>query len=629
MNPDLTLTDDLLLLKTVVEESPVATALYSGAEMKIRLVNKAMLQIWKKDSSVIGQPFDRVVKNLFSPQISNRLNEVYKTGTNYELTEFRLDLIFNNQPQACYYNIIFKPLKEAHDVVWGILVTAIDVTAQVKAKREALRSDALHISDQKFRNIINEAPVAIGVFVGWNMVVESANDSLLKLWGKDESVVGLPLLEALPEIKGTNFIHLLQNVYLTGQPHYGYETLSKLYLEKHQQKAYFNFVYKPVINADGTINRILVVANDVTAQVVAKQELKESERRFKNLILESLVPTAIFTGKDLTVEIVNGAMLKVWDKDASVTGRTLAEALPELAGQPILPSLHHVFNTGIAQNNPETKADLIVDGKLQTFYFKASSKPLLDTEGNVYGILNMATDITSQVKARIELEEAGRKKDEFLSVASHELKTPLTSLKASMQIIGKLFKTDPASNVIPVFIHKANNSLIKILHLIDDLMHVSKIEQGQLPLNKTRFKLSELVNECCDHVRAEAKHELCLEGDTELEIFADHGRIDQVVTNLVNNAVKYAPGSNKIILRIKRVSFGLKVSIQDFGIGIPLEKQQDLFDRYYRVDSSGIKFSGLGLGLYISADIIKRHGGKIGVNSEPGIGSTFWFTLPG
>ena len=105
-------------------------------------------------------------------------------------------------------------------------------------------------------------------------------------------------------------------------------------------------------------------------------------------------------------------------------------------------------------------------------------------------------------------------------------------------------------------------------------------------------------------------------------------KIDQVIVNLVNNAVKYAPQSNKIILNIESQPKVVKVSVQDFGIGIEDEKLQDIFNRFYQVDNTGNQFSGLGLGLYISSEIIKRHNGEIGVESEPGKGSTFWFTIP-
>ncbi|MBC8112507.1 MAG: ATP-binding protein, partial [Verrucomicrobia bacterium] len=118
------------------------------------------------------------------------------------------------------------------------------------------------------------------------------------------------------------------------------------------------------------------------------------------------------------------------------------------------------------------------------------------------------------------------------------------------------------------------------------------------------------------------------EGDMQVKVYADAARIDQVVINFVNNAVKYASGSKEIRICIEKVDDMAKVSVIDKGQGIPKEKLLHLFDRFYRVDSSGSQYSGLGLGLYISSEIIKKHNGQIGVESELGKGSTFWFTLP-
>ncbi len=124
------------------------------------------------------------------------------------------------------------------------------------------------------------------------------------------------------------------------------------------------------------------------------------------------------------------------------------------------------------------------------------------------------------------------------------------------------------------------------------------------------------------------KHKLTLQGDQGLKMWADEVRIDQVVVNLVNNAVKYAPDQREIYLIVEDLGDWVKVSVKDNGPGISKDKLAHLFDRYYRVDYSGVQYSGLGLGLYISAEIIKKHNGKIGVDSEVGKGSTFWFTLP-
>jgi two-component system CheB/CheR fusion protein len=257
----------------------------------------------------------------------------------------------------------------------------------------------------------------------------------------------------------------------------------------------------------------------------------------------------------------------------------------------------------------------------ERFYISVNAAPLRDQYGTLIGGVGTFMDVTNRRKI-------SQQKDEFISVASHELKTPLTSLKASMQILTNLMQTNKTSEKIPEFIEKANKNLQKILYLTEDLMNVSKIQHGQLPLNKTKFNLSQLINDCCNHVKADDSYNFIMEGDKNVMVYADFQRIDQVVVNLVNNAIKYAPKSKTIKLGVTKQNEVAIVSIEDFGIGISPEKLPHLFDRYYRVDPSGIQFSGLGLGLYISAEIIDRHGGKIGVNSVEGKGSTFWFTLP-
>ncbi|HXH99162.1 MAG TPA: HAMP domain-containing sensor histidine kinase [Sphingobacteriaceae bacterium] len=160
------------------------------------------------------------------------------------------------------------------------------------------------------------------------------------------------------------------------------------------------------------------------------------------------------------------------------------------------------------------------------------------------------------------------------------------------------------------------------------MLNVSKLYQGQLHLNKTRFTVSKLIDDCCLHIRALGAYSIIKSGDMELQIIADSERVDQVIINMVNNAIKYAPDSKEIIIHIEKADDMARVSITDQGPGISSQKIPHLFDRYFRVDSSGSQYSGLGLGLYISSEIIKKHGGDIGVNSETGKGSTFWFTLP-
>jgi signal transduction histidine kinase len=160
------------------------------------------------------------------------------------------------------------------------------------------------------------------------------------------------------------------------------------------------------------------------------------------------------------------------------------------------------------------------------------------------------------------------------------------------------------------------------------LLDSTKISRGQLNLNISDFTISELFDNCCSHIRLEGKYHITHKGNLSLNISADQQEIDQVLINLVNNAVKYAPESMEIIVEAEEVGDMIKISVIDCGKGIEKELLPFLFDSYYQVQEVEKNIQGLGLGLYISAEIIKKHKGEIGVNSEIGKGSTFWFTLP-
>ncbi|WP_266363560.1 PAS domain S-box protein [Tellurirhabdus rosea] len=282
---------------------------------------------------------------------------------------------------------------------------------------EMANQRALLESEARFRNMIVQAPVAIGMLRGEDLVIVEANRYILELWGKGVEIIGKPLLAALPEIKGQGFIELLEGVYASGEAYYGYEVLAQLERSKGLEDCYFNFVYAPIRESDGTISGIIVVATEVTPQVKAKKELEESEKRFRNLVLGAPMATAVYAGPDMVIQLANEAMLKLWGKDASVIGKKLHDALPELEGQPFHQLLTDVYTSGVAYQAKEDRADLVVDGKLQTFYFNFTYKPLRDADGKVYAILNMALDITYQVNAKQQLRETEESLREAVDLA--------------------------------------------------------------------------------------------------------------------------------------------------------------------------------------------------------------------
>lgn len=217
------------------------------------------------------------------------------------------------------------------------------------------------------------------------------------------------------------------------------------------------------------------------------------------------------------------------------------------------------------------------------------------------------------------------KMDEFLSIASHELKTPLTTIKAYMQLLSK----DALEERMKGYVFKTNRQVDKLQSLVNDLLDVSKIQAGQMKLSLSIVDLNTIVSETVESMRTlSLTHKINLDlSPDKLKIFGDRNRLEQVIINLVNNGIKYSPDADTINVKVScNPSFAI-VSVEDFGIGITREDLGRLFDRFYRA-STPFLTSGLGIGLYISRNIVKRHGGELKVESEYGKGSRFYFTIP-
>ncbi len=236
-----------------------------------------------------------------------------------------------------------------------------------------------------------------------------------------------------------------------------------------------------------------------------------------------------------------------------------------------------------------------------------------------------AASLEAEIKRRKDLE---KQKDEFINIASHELKTPVTSIKAYAQILCHRFKKQ-GDEISASYMTKMDVQVDKLTDLISDLLDISKIDGKKLSYKAEKFDFSTLVNEVIDEVHLTALS-FKIEKDTASTkiVEADRNRIAQVITNLLSNAVKYSPKTNRVIVQTTSSDTDVTLSVKDFGVGIPKDKYERIFERFYRVHENGKQFSGMGLGLYISAEIIKRHQGKIWITSEEGKGSTFYFTLP-
>jgi PAS domain S-box-containing protein len=241
---------------------------------------------------------------------------------------------------------------------------------------------------------------------------------------------------------------------------------------------------------------------------------------------------------------------------------------------------------------------------------------------SVKGIVSNFRNVTE----RVVLE---RQKEDFVGIATHELKTPVTSIKAYAQILLKRFGRDGNEAAVKM-IEKMDVQLNKLIALIGDLLDVTKIEGGRLQMHEDFYDFNQLVMEVVEELqRTTDDHKIILTLNEAQEIYGDKERIGQVLTNLISNAIKYSPAAGDIIVNSGVNDGGVNICVQDQGVGISKDHQEKVFERFYRVSGpEGDSFPGLGLGLYISHEIVKRQGGRIWVESEKGKGSTFCFTLP-
>lgn len=438
--------------------------------------------------------------------------------------------------------------------------------------------------------------------------------------GKHPIALGQRGEECWPEI-WTVVKPLIDNILNGGEATWSEDQLIPIYRNNKLENVYWTFSHSKVIDEHGNAAGVLVICTETTEKINSYNNVKNAKQDLEFAIEAAELGT--WDLNPLTNHFIGNKRLKDWfglqvgeDIELSLAISAIVDGdrqrVIEAIQRAIAPGSDGNYSIVYSIRNLVTSTESVLEVK---------GKALFDAEGKAYRFSGIAQEVTEAYKLQ-------QRKDEFISVASHELKTPITSLSAAMQILQKLVKNDPSSEKIPVFVGKANNNLSKLINLLDDLLNVTKIQQGQLALNITKFDLVELIRDCCEYINFNSEHEFVLMGDEEVMIFADYRRIYQVMVNLVGNAVKYSPQSNRVEITVFHDEENVTVSVRDFGIGINPEKLPHLFDRYYRVDAFGHQFSGLGLGLYITAEIIQRHNGKIAVDSNLGIGSNFWFSLP-
>ena len=460
--------------------------------------------------------------------------------------------------------------------------------------------------EQRFKAIFLLTSAATKI-IDPNLTIIEVNDAFVDLMGYERSeICGTKIMEYACEEYKDAWKELQQAMWLHGKPDFKIDVCLK---RKDGTLVWVHIT--TILFTDSGNKYAYTVLDDFTYL----KDFEESQKRL-NMSLE-YSKMAVWE-----LDLDSGKLIHTGDL-ANILGRSeeggdlqksdLIDCFIDGGNQALAELINSVSQTGHLEFSGRVVTSG-VDSKWVNLHAKLGEGP---TQSKV--LMGTAKDISAE-------KQADRYKDDFISIASHELKTPVTVLSGTLQLMERIY---PRENPrLSKLIDQANQSMKKINELIGDLLNASKMNEGQLHLQMRNFNISQAVEECCSQIDREGKHRIIVEGDTALDLYADSDRIQQVIVNFVNNAIKYAPDARDIRIRATDAGEKIRVAVIDSGPGIDEEKSLHLFDRYYRVDSEGSQYSGLGLGLYISSEIIKKHKGEIGVESKPGAGSEFWFTIP-
>ncbi len=392
----------------------------------------------------------------------------------------------------------------------------------------------------------------------------------------------------------------------------------------------------PFTDSDGS-PLILEVGIDITGRKQAEKALKEinetleqriaertaelsAQKQLLEAVFESSHVQLVFLDRDFNFVRVNEAYARACARSKEeFAGRNHFELYPSDA-QAIFERVRDTGRPYMAVARPFIFPDHPEWGET---YWDWTLTPVKDPTGLVTGLVFSLVDVTGRIRQQRQLEEANRLKDEFLSMASHELKTPITSIK----IFAEMAIRRPEM-VKAEFLSRVLRQTDQLSTLINDLLEVSRLQLGRMPVDMRRLDLPALLREVCARPALEARLNFNPPPQASLVVTGDPVRLEQVFTNLVDNALKYSPEGSRIRLRVSRRGDKARVEVQDEGIGIAPEHLPHIFERFYKPGPQQAVYSGLGVGLYISKEIVGRHGGRIWAESEVGQGSTFFVELP-
>ena len=381
-----------------IMQAPVAMCVFRGNNHIVEIANKQMIELWGVEAEkVINKPIFKVLPQ--SQSLEDLLNNVFHTGSSHIANEELVRLVRNGEVVDAYVNFVYEALTESEGNISGVVAIAIEVTPQVLARSK------VEESEQKIRQLVENAPFPIAVYVGKEMIVELANDSIIKIWGKGNDVIGKSFKDVLPELDNQLVFEQINTVFQTGNSFHTRNTPLDLTVDGKLQTYYFNYSLTPLYDVNGNVYAVMNTGVDLTDLNLAKKKIEEADKRFRNTVKQAPVGITILRGPEHVVEMANEAYLKLVDrKENSFVGRPMFDSLPEVEAS-VRVLLNNVLNTGIPYHGNELPVSLNRYGKLEISYFDFLYYPLKEEDGNISGIIVTATEVSEKVQSRKKTEQ--------------------------------------------------------------------------------------------------------------------------------------------------------------------------------------------------------------------------------
>jgi PAS domain S-box-containing protein len=617
------------ILQDFFEQSPTPLCILMGPEHRYTMANRPYERLIGR-KAIIGKSIWEVFQTEEIKPFIHLLDDIYNTGIPYHGSEALLPLPDEHGDlKDTWIDFSYHPFRDEGGVIQGILVNATDVTQKVKARKDVEKSV------EEFQQLANFLPHIV-----WTTTpdgkINYANDVWVKYFGQS----------IFSDDEWAQRIHPEDVALVSERWWLAIEESKPFKAEMRLKDAFGNYRWFqsqsfPIKDQAGKVTRWIGTNTDIHETKSFTFQLESEAAKFETIFANSTTSMALLRGSDLIFEKANPSYMNLFNDRVKI-GEPIRNIMPEIFDQVFGAQLQKVFYTGEAIRAEEAQAFLrrTDDSPLEERYFEQTYTQIKDANGNPYGVFIHAVDITKAVLSRRRLDaltrdlsEAVRTRDEFMSIASHELKTPLTSMKLQAQTIQRFISRGVADAISPERIEKflKNNDkqVSRLNRLVDDMLDITRIQSGKLSINFEETDLHELIKDVYDHLHEQAANsnvDLRIQLNSHVTLFIDRARMEQVFTNLITNAVRYGL-SRPVLITLDVVEGKALARIIDQGKGIPLADQARIFNRFERLVSAS-EISGLGLGLYISNEIVHSHGGQILVKSAPGEGSTFTVELP-